>query len=67
MRASISGPRGLLEAHIAERRLLLTACRSLAPVAPADMAQESSLQCAGVAFKIRHTGSRRRRVRLHYL
>ena len=25
-------------------------------MAPADMAQESSLQSAGVAFKIRHTG-----------
>jgi len=31
------------------------------------MAQEFSLQRGGAAFKIRHTGSRRRRVRLHYL
>ncbi len=67
MHASISRPRGLLEAHIAERRLLLMACRGLAPVASADMAQEFSLQRGGAAFKIRHTGSRRRRVRLHYL
>ena len=36
-------------------------------MAPMDMAREFSFQRAGAAFKIRHTGSRRRRVRLHYL